>query len=558
MELLQSTGLSKYNHQPAIDLGPHRRHRVLVVDQTAGDQSLRFGRVGKSFAEILDETLERHPDSDIFFKTHPDVLAGKRRGHAVASAPRVHLLDEPCHGPSLFAQVDHVVVATSQLGFEALVHGLPVTCHGVPWYAGWGLTEDRVPAPRRGRRRTLAEAVAIAYLRYARYVDPEHGPTTAEDVVALLDAQRRAHEAVRGRLLGVGFSLWKEGIVRDFLHGVGTHLSFAPTAAAASTHVEREAVDALVVWGSDHRADALADEKGIPIWRLEDGFLRSVGLGSNLASPRSLVLDRRGMHFDPASPSDLEELLAHREFTTSELERASALRRLIVGRRVSKYNAGERWRMPAAAAGRHVVLVIGQVEDDQSVRLGSVDVRTNRDLLRAARAARPESWIVYKPHPDVVSGNREGHVSDDEAAALADTVAASAALPDVLDAADEVHTITSLVGFEALLRAKTVVVHGRPFYAGWGLTRDRHHFARRSRRRSLDELVAATLIAYPRYLDPQTGRYETPELVVDHLASKKSAAPPRIGVRKMVAQVSNATRPVVRSLAARGREFLRG
>ena len=40
--------------------------------------------------------------------------------------------------------VDAVYVVTSTMGFEALLVGKPVTTFGVPWYAGWGVTDDRV------------------------------------------------------------------------------------------------------------------------------------------------------------------------------------------------------------------------------------------------------------------------------------------------------------------------------------------------------------------------------------------------------------------------------
>ena len=81
---------------------------------------------------------------------------------------------------------------------------------------------------------------------------------------------------------------------------------------------------------------------------------------------------------------------------------------------------------------------------------------------------------------------------------------------------DELHTLTSLAGFEALLRRRRVVVYGRPFYAGWGLTVDLTG-AGRGRRLTLEELVAGALILYPRYLDPVTRLPCGPEIVIERL-----------------------------------------
>jgi len=76
-------------------------------------------------------------------------------------------------------------------------------------------------------------------------------------------------------------------------------------------------------------------------------------------------------------------------------------------------------------------------------------------------------------------------------------------ISDLYDVVDEVHTLTSQAGFEALLRGKSVTTYGGPFYAGWGLTADRHAFARRHAV-PLETLVWGALMRYPRYLNPVT------------------------------------------------------
>jgi capsular polysaccharide export protein len=77
--------------------------------------------------------------------------------------------------------------------------------------------------------------------------------------------------------------------------------------------------------------------------------------------------------------------------------------------------------------------------------------------------------------------------------------------------------MTSALGFEALLRGRRVVVHGAPFYAGWGLTEDRQPIDRRTRRASVEELAAAALLAYPIYVDPKTGLPCSPEVALARL-----------------------------------------
>jgi capsular polysaccharide export protein len=260
---------------------------------------------------------------------------------------------------------------------------------------------------------------------------------------------------------------------------------------------------------------ASATEKHVPLVRVEDGFVRSVGLGSNLVPPASVTVDRRGIHYDPSRPSDLEDLLAGADFPPALLARAERLRETIVTAGISKYGNGAAHTFPSRQAGRRLVLVPGQVEDDMSVRFGGGGLSSNLDLVRRVRVLEPDSEIWFRPHPDVDAGHRKGVVRDSDALGYADRIVRGGGMASLLDQVDAVHVLTSLTGFEALLRRRDVTCHGMPFYAGWGLTRDLAKVSdRRGRRLTLDELIAAVLIVYPRYLDPATGLPCAPEVLI--------------------------------------------
>lgn len=516
MALFLRHRLSKYNHAPdacpPLPVAP----RVLLLDQAGGDLSLAYGGVdGAVFQAMLAAALAEHPAAAIVVKTHPDVLAGKRRGHFDPSAEasgRVSYLAADVNPAVLLEQVDVVYVATSHMGFEALLRGKKVVCFGLPWYAGWGLTDDRHPGvaglrERRPGPRSLRQLFAAAYLQYARYVHPETGE--AGDIFAVIDYLvwlRRLNEAGRGSVYCVGMSLWKRQVVKPFLRLPSAKLECVRSLRG----LERRGLppDArLVVWSrraGDAEIAAFAARRGIPVWRMEDGFLRSVGLGSDLLRPLSLVVDEAGVYCDASRPSTLESWLEQGRPGPGELERARRLREDLVRLRLSKYNIGRSFALAPQAAGKRVLLVVGQVESDASIRFGSPRIQTNLALLQAVRAADPDAFLVFKPHPDVVAGNRPGAVEAGALSSLCGQVAADADIIDCIGLADEVHVMTSLAGFEALLHGKPVHCHGLPFYAGWGLTQDRLAAARRSRRLSLDELVYGALIHYPRYIDPKT------------------------------------------------------
>ena len=310
-----------------------------------------------------------------------------------------------------------------------------------------------------------------------------------------------------------GFSLRKRPIVRHFVTGATVRF------VRHARHVPPGST--LLLWGSGLPPTALA--KDVRVVRMEDGFLRSVGLGADLVAPVSWVIDQRGIYYDATRPSDLECILQATAFTNELLQRAADLRRRIVESGLTKYNVGTGgWR--CVLPGAQVILVPGQVETDASIQFGAPGISSNMGLLQAVRQANPNAYVVYKPHPDVVAGLRAKGQGEDEALRWCNEMVSDVAMSEMLAAVDEVHVLTSLAGFEALMRGKQVVCYGQPFYAGWGLTRDVLPVLRRTRRLSLDALVAGALILYPTYVSRSgNGCMATPEQALDELLSWRSA-----------------------------------
>ena len=518
---------SKYNHCWQIPmLPPSSRKRILLVDQTQGDLSVQLGLGDATcFATML--TAARESSCDLVVKLHPDVIAGKRRGYlAELDLTGCTVLADDCNPIELVLTVDEVYTVTSQLGFEALLAGRPVRCFGMPFYAGWGLTRDEQSCPRRSRSRSLDQVFWAAYGIYSRYADPLTGQCcTLTRILDLIATHRRISASPGKRLWAFGFSLRKQMRIRPWLPN--HEVIFVDSHQQARRQGAR-ADDGVLAWGMRNHEEAghLAAHLGIPVSHMEDGFIRSVGLGSDLVPPRSLVYDMTGIYFDPRLPSDLETILNHHVFTTAERERGAALAGLLQTSRITKYNTGRQTELilPPAAAGRRIALVPGQVEDDQSILCGTSDIRTNQDLLCAARVADPTAFLIYKPHPDVLAGNRQQRAAETPTQ-WADLVVTEHDMATCLTVVDAVHTMTSLAGFEGLIHGKTVHTYGLPFYAGWGLTSDRQGSPRRERILELCELVYACLVLYPRYMDPTLGIFVAPEDVIHALSQQRKSMP---------------------------------
>jgi len=284
-----------------------------------------------------------------------------------------------------------------------------------------------------------------------------------------------------------GFSWRKHAIIKRF---VPASVRFVRRLSAVPKNSH------LLVWGSPEQ-----DLSNYNVLQVEDGFIRSVGLGAMLIKPSSLVIDPVGIYYDSSRPSLLEQILETDDFSPDLLGRASRLRQHIIEKKITKYNlnSNQRWIKPNDIQSP-VILVVGQVESDASLRCGSPIIRRNIDLLKIVREHNPKAHLLYKPHPDVVAGLREQGINEEEATQYANKVITNIAIDHLYEHIDELHTLTSLSGFEALMRGIKVVCYGQPFYSGWGLTRDIYPIRnRRKKHISLDKLVAATLILYPVY-----------------------------------------------------------
>ncbi|WP_115608524.1 capsular polysaccharide biosynthesis protein [Actinobacillus ureae] len=512
--LIQRNRLSKYNHNADFTEQVDKSSPiVLVIDQTFGDMAVKYGWANEiHFKQMLDAAIRENPKAQIWVKTHPDVISGKKKGYLTdlhSYGNRIRLFAEDVNPLSLLKQVDKVYCVTSQMGFEALLLGKKVITFGIPWFAGWGITDDRHPdidilkLEQRRKNRSFIQLFAAAYLQYSRYINPNNGKIgTIFDVIDYLSKTKALNQRLSGSLYCIGISLWKQAVIKPFFDLPLCKLHF--TRSLKKLENRPLATDAkLLIWSqSKPEIIAFAAKHNLPLLRMEDGFIRSVGLGSNLVAPLSLVIDDLGIYFNAQTPSRLEEILQHQEFSEQDLALAKQLQQRLIQANISKYNVGNTgFRL--SVTDKKTILVPGQVEDDASIRFGSPQLKRNVDLLEKIRELNPDAYIIYKPHPDVVSGNRQGLVAHEQAVKFADEIVENANILDCINQVDEVHTMTSLAGFEALLRGKIVHCYGLPFYSNWGLTQDHIPLTRRTRQLRLEELIAAVLVYYPQYVDPE-------------------------------------------------------
>ncbi|EEC3488262.1 capsular polysaccharide biosynthesis protein [Campylobacter jejuni] len=540
IELIKKYKISKYNNNLDIpdDYFQKDEKRVLIIAQTANDASLEFG-LAKDFktVDMIKDAIKENPDSKIYIKIHPDVLSGKKQSDLdINSLPKECILISENFNPiALLEFFDKVYTKTSGMGFEALIQECECVCYGMPFYAGWGLTKDKLECKRRMQKRSLEEVFYAAYILYSEYFNPYlNQKSNIFDTIQTLAKYKDIEKANSNRLFILGFTLWKRYFIKPFFKAKNNEIIFLNSIKSLARYKLKED-DKFFIWGKKYDENTLknlllvkAKEQNLTnftpkVSLVEDGFIRSISLGSDLTRPFSLIVDDKGLYIDPNKVSKLEELLQNEIFDKNMLNRAKNIIKTLLENRFSKYNGLKHEDLKInAKIGQKVILIPAQVEDDASMILGGFGLST-LDLLKEVRSKNQDAYIIFKPHPDVLSGNRVGLKDETLILEFCDEIVKDCSIDSAIKIADEIHTITSTSGFDALLRAKKVFTYGMPFYAGWGLTKDKYRCERRTRKLSLEELVAGALIIYPRYINPKTKTLCEIEVCLDIMLNLQKA-----------------------------------
>jgi capsular polysaccharide export protein len=516
---IRDNRISKYNNSPMrglSDVGvPSGRPYVLLIDQVPGDASIAGALADEgAFGRMVEHASATYPQATLVVRTHPAA-----RNSLILSAARALGVATVTPGRTnpwpLLEQADAVYTVSSQLGFEALMAGKKVHCFGVTYYSHRGLTEDHCVAPTIRPPASLPQIFHAAYIGYSHYLDlHDRRKVPIETALEQIRVVRDQRNRIERRVYTGGLSPWKRRALTPFIQGPeGKPRHYGRFATAVK--LARKNSGQVAIWGSSRPLPA-----GVASVRFEDGFIRSRGLGANLALPCSLAMDDEHVYYDARGESRLEHLIATHDFTPELTGRAARLVASIVTHGVSKYNFGTNIALPEVESGRLRILVPGQVEKDASIRFGSPELKTNRALVAAVRQLYPDAYLAYKEHPDVTSGLRSGGETPDQA----DIIVREGDIKHWIDWCERLETMTSLAGFEALIRGKPVGVHGVPFYAGWGLTDDRCAVPRRTRKVTVEMLAAATLILYPFYIHPLSAMPCTPEELVEEIARNRDVS----------------------------------
>ena len=504
VQLWKKYSISKYNFPSFIE--PPSSPYILLIDQTFGDLSLEYGDANEdSFKRMFEFAINNWPDHRIIIKTHPDVISYRKKGCIDSSKyvkDNIKVIGGIGQINRLIEFSSAVCVVTSQVGFEALIYGKDVHVFGQPFYSGLGLTIDHNTNNEKVKKHISLEQLVFASLvKYQICFDPRtKKKCEIEEIMKFIHYSREASKFFPQDLEAINLTPWKARQINRFVYPVtGKNVKFFKRFKSRMKNI--------MVWGKNTRLENYISKVDDFI-SVEDGFIRSVGLGGDLYPPLSLLFDKKGIHYDASKVSDLEDQLQNSNVNYSERMRAKKILNLIIKLKISKYNLKitKKIDLPKNAINKEIIGVLGQVESDNSIIYGVPDntiQKTNFALVERVRKDYPDAFIIYKPHPDTESGLRAKGERDSDISYYADLIAYKTSLEDLFNKVDRIAVFTSLGGFEALIRGISVITYGLPFYSGWGLTEDKlknHIWAKRRKRRlTIEELTFISLIKYPFY-----------------------------------------------------------
>lgn len=329
----------------------------------------------------------------------------------------------------------------------------------------------------------------------------------------------------RKLVLAVNIAPWK----RDFFKKIYRNYAivFVPLNSdifSYQKYLKKFEETVIVVWGyrECHNLKEFAIENNLKITRIEDGFVRGKGLGIEHNLPYSLCFDSQCLYFDAREESNFEKLaLKHQSIITDKLlEKSRYYVQIFKERGITKYLLPETFKVeyPEKPSSIERILVIGQSEGDASIRFSLSAIKTNFELVTEVRNRHPDAQIVYKQHPDETFRGTPQTKFKEKCNLFIDFPTDYESL---MEGVDKVYTISSLLGFELLIRGARVHVFGMPFYAGWGLTEDEQSLPRRNVKLSIEELFALTYILYPKYFDKDYNEIEFDAFIKNYLSQEE-------------------------------------
>ncbi len=266
---------------------------------------------------------------------------------------------------------------------------------------------------------------------------------------------------------------------------------------------ENEKTSCLALWCNNN----IDNPKAYPILRLIDSLYSGFG---NETSPYSLIYSYQDNLYYNGNNNAIHKLLESDWVPSPEDEDIGIKAIQLINKYcISKYNQHSTFdpqKHSIENKSEHALLLIDQPINSESVSLSEANNQNFSKMFLYAFENFPNSTLYIKYHPDTINGITEGFLHkflkknkliDHPSIKIIDY---HCNIASIFYYVDDVFTVTSPVGFEALLRGKNVTTFGNSFYSGLGLTGDM--LTHNKKERSLVDVFVAMFIQNTLYINP--------------------------------------------------------
>ena len=267
--------------------------------------------------------------------------------------------------------------------------------------------------------------------------------------------------------------------------------------------------ECVIGWGqkkTSFKAMKYASKHNLPYYALEDGFVKSLSQGrwKEQEIIFSLIIDRQGIYYNSAAPSELESIICdtvNSENFEQYSSQGAKLISLITSNNIVKFNVrsstSENGSSIKIIAKDSSVLLIDQTFGDSSVVLGNASKESFDQMLSDAISKYGPDNVFVKIHPNVINRKAKGYFSLHRLRqSKVHIISSDVNTAQLLKIFKNVYVVTSGTGYEALMAGCHVTCYGEPFYSGYGLTEDKKTSTQIRRIKKLNRPLTIKLLAY--------------------------------------------------------------
>lgn len=401
----QKIGTEKYvpDASPYKLFTPGGRKRIVIIEQSRKTK-LELRKVfaaEETFLQMVRDAKEQHPGAAFFLLQPPSVLSGKKKGYLKKFAQEngIQIISEQVSSFSILAQADEVYTVSAKIGIDAVLLGKTVHCYGMPYYAGWGLTKDKVICVRRNIKVKREELFAALCLFFTRYLHPiTKEPSHFQAIVRLILLQRPPLFENKRFIACIHFDEKQKAFFSKMYKHADIHFMKEQQGIEAASN------NRGMIYTAIEPTDQLKKDCGnIPLVYVRPGSF------DRLYNQQKLV----SLSFEGGPYPPLEKILQIKSMTEHDLLRARLLRQFLL--ELSSFR--EHFDYEDVKEGQDVIVIIGNADlapkkMPESVSLqhgisGNLDKKgrpyhsfalplsDDGKLIEYIRRQRPDAYIIY-------------------------------------------------------------------------------------------------------------------------------------------------------------------